>query len=96
MLDLTFASDILDLTNPHIYEYSCFRLLLSSEARRLYAATASVLGIASAKYTIGVKYCLRLRQGWRYFPFFFYSDVDRYFADFWQRKDTTYNLKIRM
>ena len=59
-MDLTIAGDILALTKPHISEYSRFGLLLSSKARRLYAATASVLGIASAKYTIGVKYCLFL------------------------------------
>ena len=55
VLDLTFASDILSITKPHISEYSRFRLLLNSEARRLCAAMASVLVILSAEYTMGVR-----------------------------------------
>ena len=55
-------SDIRALTKPHISEYSFFRLLLNSEDRRRCSATASVLGIPSAEYTIGVKERLLSRQ----------------------------------
>ena len=48
MLDLTIASDILALTNPHISEYSCFSLYLSSVANLFCAEKASAPGIPSA------------------------------------------------
>ena len=81
VLDLTIASDIRSLTNPHIYKYSCFRLLLSSEARRQCADTASVPGIPYVDYTIGVKEHQLFRQGWSYLSSFSFLDVARAFAD---------------
>ena len=52
-MDLIIDSEILALTKPHIYKYSCFRLLLIRKARRRYATTASVPVIPSVEYTIG-------------------------------------------
>ena len=69
VLGITIASVILALTNPHIPKYSRFSLLLISKVRCHCAATASVLGIPSPEYTIGVKERLRSRQDWRYFSF---------------------------
>ena len=64
MLDLTINSDIRAITKPHIYEYSCFSLLLSSEARHCCATMVFVMGIPSVEYTIGVKERLLSRKGW--------------------------------
>ena len=80
-MDLAIASDIRSLTKPHISEYYRFSLLLSSEARRHCAATASVPGIPYAEYTIGVKECLRSRQVWGYLSFFSLFVIARAFAD---------------
>ena len=73
MLDLTIASDILALTKPHISQYSCFSFLLTIEAGRRCATTASIPGIQSVQYTVGVKERLRSRQGQRYLSFFSFS-----------------------
>ena len=81
VLDLTIASETRSLMKPLIYKYLRFRLLLISKARRCCAATASVLVIPSAEYTIGVKEFLRSRQGWRYLSFLSFSAVARAFAD---------------
>ena len=81
MLDLTIASDIRALKKPYISKYSHVSLFLIREARHCCAATASVPGIPSVEYTIGVKERLRSRQGWRYLSFFYFSAVARAFAD---------------
>ena len=81
VLDLTIASDTRTLMKPHISKYSRFRLLLSSEARRRCAATAPVPGITSTDYTIGMNEHRSSRQGWRYLSLFYFSTIDRDFAD---------------
>ena len=66
---------------PHIYKYSRIRLLLSSKDRSIYASTASVPGIPSAEYTIGVKECQCSRHCWGYLYFFSFYAVYRDFVD---------------
>ena len=75
VLDSTVSSDIQPLTKPHISEYSCFSLLLSSKDKCRCAATTSVIEIPSVEYTIGVKDRLRSIQGWRHLSFFSLSAV---------------------
>ena len=79
VLDLTTASDILDLTKPHIYEYSRFRLLLRIKAKRLCVTTTPIPGMMSVDYTIWVKIRLHSWQGWRYLSLFSFSTVSRSF-----------------
>ena len=55
VLDPTIASDIQASTKPHIHKFSHLSLLLRSEDRRCYASMASIPGITSVEYTIGVK-----------------------------------------
>ena len=66
MFNLNITSRICALMKPHISEYSRFNLLISSKASGLCAATASVPGIPSVEYTIGVKELLRSRKRCRY------------------------------
>ena len=73
MFDLRTTSDILSLKKPHIYECSCFRLFLKSKSKRCCMEMASVPGILSKEYTIGVKVCLRSIQSWWYLSLFSFS-----------------------
>ena len=49
MLDITIANYTPSLTNPHISDYSCFSLNISSVAYLFCAAKASTPGIPSAE-----------------------------------------------
>ena len=84
-MDLTTASDIRSLTKPQISKYYRFSLLLRSEARRCCAAMASVMGISSVEYIVGVKVLLRSRHVWRYLYYLSFSAIVRAFVDVWRR-----------
>ena len=46
---------------------------------------ASVMGISSVEYIVGVKVLLRSRHVWRYLYYLSFSAIVRAFVDVWRR-----------